>query len=466
MALTVLLTAVPLTFAEPATEIPCVYIDNADLSPYADEKPEDHLAYSIPDDANYSVSRDYWRDETEDSAYFTIFTRENTYRRYIELTPDDGYRFTSNTTVFLNGSMDNTSAVELRSNGDLRIKSKEIVSGMPWEDDYLFYEDFENFNPKWWVMFDFDFDGICWQSSSDVPAYEGSRCLMDKTPAELDPDFPPQDWLVSHNFRCTDGAELSWYHRSKTESNEKYTVFILPSPWQNLGARQEVWSGTAPAEYEKVTVDISEFAGQDVCIVFLHEGESENKVLCIDLLQVSDASRTDIESISIRRADIYPVIGDTPGDHFNYSPDADKHYTVIDHYWYDETTQTRNIDKFEQGHEYSSCFVFKAHEHCRLSLDTQVSINGNTDLIKVMNSDGTLSVRTKAAAAAAERPVMPGDVDDDIDVTTADAVIILQITIEAIEPNERQKSAADVNANGSITTADATYVLKKAAGII
>lgn len=469
----ILISFSPATIAavrDNGTTIDVVKISDADLTPVADEDPDAHLAFTLENDAHYTVSRHYWRDETDNTSYFSIFVRENTYTCCFELTPDEGYRFTENTVVFINDSMDNVSKLELKSNGTLRIWSLPTVAGMGWPAGYLFYENFENFDPKWWVMYDLDFDGRSWYKSvsgTDTKVYEGEHCMVSTSPAEIDDEFPPDDWIISHAFHCTDGAKLSWYHCSQSTSiEEAYTVYILPSDFTNLAPREEIWDGNAPVSYENVTVDLSKYAGRDICIVFNHHGKVASKSLNIDLLTVTDAGYTHIDAVSIKRADIYPVIGDAACDHYNYSPDADKHYTVTNHYWFDETAHTRTVENFIEGHAYSSCFVLAPHEHYYFDTNTRVSINGESDLICVINSDGSLTVRTKPADAMTSIPAFPGDANGDLGIDTADAVEILRIVIGIQEPDERQKIAADANKNGTITTADATYVLKTAAGMI
>ena len=456
-------------FAQDGAVISYVELTDCDIVPIADAAPEDYTSYTVGENVSYTVSRDYWRDETANTAYFTIFERENTYRRCFELTPDEGYCFTKDTVAFLNGSMDNCSSVELKSDGTLRVWSLYQVAGMGWQGGYLFYDNFDHFNPKWWARYDLDFDNECFsqgRAADGIKVYEGEGCLIDRTANPYDEEFN-EDSLSSHEFHCLDGAILSWYHMSQqTSEPEPYTICVQMAESPLLWDLIQVWDGTAPMnDYEKVEVDLSQFAGKDIRIVIQHHGVIEDGILSIDLMTVTDSTYTAIGSVNMKKALVYPVIGESPADNYYYSPDADKHYTVTNHYWYDETAHTKSFDKFEQGHVYSSCFVLTPHEHYYLSSDTVINVNGTETDIKVMNCDGSLTFHVKNAAMT-ERPIIAGDADDDMDITTADAVIILKITIDMFEPTDRQRKAADANGNGKVTTADATYVLKQAAGMI
>jgi hypothetical protein len=58
-----------------------------------------------------------------------------------------------------------------------------------------------------------------------------------------------------------------------------------------------------------------------------------------------------------------------------------------------------------------------------------------------------------------------GDVNNDGNVKSNDATLILRIAAGLLEPNDYQKCAADVNSDGKIRSNDATIVLRKAAGL-
>jgi hypothetical protein len=58
-----------------------------------------------------------------------------------------------------------------------------------------------------------------------------------------------------------------------------------------------------------------------------------------------------------------------------------------------------------------------------------------------------------------------GDVNNDGNIKSNDATLILRIAAGLLEPNDYQKCASDVNGDGHIRSNDATIVLRKAAGL-
>ena len=70
--------------------------------------------------------------------------------------------------------------------------------------------------------------------------------------------------------------------------------------------------------------------------------------------------------------------------------------------------------------------------------------------------DGTVKVK---------QACVKGDVNDDGNIKSNDATLILRIAAGLLEPNDYQKCAADVNGDGKIRSNDATIVLRKAAGL-
>ncbi len=59
-----------------------------------------------------------------------------------------------------------------------------------------------------------------------------------------------------------------------------------------------------------------------------------------------------------------------------------------------------------------------------------------------------------------------GDVNEDDNVTTADALMALQAAVSSITLSTTQKEVADINGDGDITTADALFILQIAVGLL
>ena len=63
-----------------------------------------------------------------------------------------------------------------------------------------------------------------------------------------------------------------------------------------------------------------------------------------------------------------------------------------------------------------------------------------------------------------QNPGTPGDINDDTQVTLADAILALQITA-GITPDATISAFADVNRDGKIGLVEAIYILQKVAGM-
>ena len=77
-------------------------------------------------------------------------------------------------------------------------------------------------------------------------------------------------------------------------------------------------------------------------------------------------------------------------------------------------------------------------------------------IIPINIEDGTIKIR---------QACIKGDANNDGNIKSNDATIILRIAAGLLEPNDYQKCAADVNSDGKIKSNDATIVLRKAAGL-
>jgi hypothetical protein len=61
---------------------------------------------------------------------------------------------------------------------------------------------------------------------------------------------------------------------------------------------------------------------------------------------------------------------------------------------------------------------------------------------------------------------LPGDINKDAEVTSADAILALRIAVDLIEPDAYQQAVGDMDSNGEINSADAILILRKAAGVL
>ncbi len=149
-------------------------------------------------------------------------------------------------------------------------------------------------------------------------------------------------------------------------------------------------------------------------------------VLCVAMLAtvtpIFAAAETVITEITITDADVTPYSGVYAGDCLNYTLPADCHFSVNNHYWYNEQTgETLPSDTpdFLKDYEYSECWKLTADPGYMFAEDAAVTINGSTVSVDKSytnrQSDTEFSVWTLPMAAQ--------------DVTEISAVDITDVTV-------------------------------------
>lgn len=80
--------------------------------------------------------------------------------------------------------------------------------------------------------------------------------------------------------------------------------------------------------------------------------------------------------------------------------------------------------------------------------------------------DGRAFSAGPAATFSYYQPYTLGDVNEDGDIDSKDALRVLRIAAELVTPTETERLASDVNGDGAVDAKDALRVLRYAAGII
>ena len=70
-----------------------------------------------------------------------------------------------------------------------------------------------------------------------------------------------------------------------------------------------------------------------------------------------------------------------------------------------------------------------------------------------------------ATVTATEEPALPGDVNGDDEVTSVDALLVLQYVADLLEALTNLDSA-DVNGDGVVDSVDAALILQHVAGLL
>ena len=105
-----------------------------------------------------------------------------------------------------------------------------------------------------------------------------------------------------------------------------------------------------------------------------------------------------------------------------------------------------------------------------LTVNPKASVGTETKLefvtAEVYDESGKpIPIKLEDGFVGIKQACVKGDVNNDGNIKSNDAILILRIAAGLLEPNDYQKCAADVNGDGNIRSNDATIVLRKAAGL-
>ena len=328
----------------------------------------------------------------------------------------------------------------------------------------LLYEDFED-DLEGWTVADVDGDNFNWQQLygtevSTSMAFEGDGLIVSASydNATYQP-LTPDNWLITPSFEASTHTKLS-FHAVGVDPEwpaENYSVYILPADAENLNEATQIYTDVASGEWERIVLNLAEFAGEEVRIAFRHHDVTDMFRLGIDLVEVIDVDLGD-----------EPDPGPGPGP----DPDPVPVTGVV-------------LDKTEASLEVGGTLQLTAtvapedatnKELVWTTSDAAVATVSETGLvtavaagtatITVTTVDGEFTATCTITVTEAEPEYILGDVNGDGVVNTGDAVMILRHVAEIIELAPEQLLAADANGDDVVNTGDAVAILRFVAGLI
>lgn len=166
-----------------------------------------------------------------------------------------------------------------------------------------------------WSFYDADKDGECWNLGYNLwgenPAWvhEGLDCFGSASQSIYGNAIEPDNWLFSPAISVpADGAMARWYTAAHHHERyaEKYSVYVA-TPEQvedveNLNSLTPLFTTTLPEEsadiWQENTLDLAEYAGKDVHLVFRHYDCFGQYVLKLDDIFVYTMDKwADISSV-------------------------------------------------------------------------------------------------------------------------------------------------------------------------
>lgn len=189
------------------------------------------------------------------------------------------------------------------------------VGAFVFSQTTIFKEDFETEQGRSsWVKADLDGDGETWEfDDSEVDAFTGYYATSWSWFFEA---FTPDNTLTSPVIKLpkNQGKKLSLKFDIGAYDDElfqeHYAVYVIPANSSFTGSEKPIFEETLDAGYmneaKYVTVDISEFAGQDVQLVFRHYDCTDLLVLMLDNIEVLEENKLSVADSNSVKLKLYP----------------------------------------------------------------------------------------------------------------------------------------------------------------
>ena len=420
------------TYAENLISIPQVSITGIYCEPAAGEICGDHASCTIPSDAHYSVAETGWFNVTDETAmdYGEVFRQGLTYSFGINIVADEGYIFDTTVSVTINGS-----------------------------EDLIDYQSSFIYNDGAGI--------VLWTRNYKIPG----DIEIDKADVVL--YYPPMAGEMLYGHSATDTGRDShvqvtkycWYNVTEGREMEREERFVLGNtyyaellmiPEEGYMFEDDVkltFNGDTSAVDESYT-KVSD-NGHKLAARTKQWTVSETAVFFIDRVEVTDFPAK-------------PVIGGKVKDFKSCTLPGNVNYVCGDIEWFDVTAGRRaeDEDMFKAGHIYYFYIPLYPMEGYEFTEDLVVLLNGGTDYDQGGSRADYCPIFGNSVPAVSESGAAIGDANGDDKITTADAVTVLKICAEVINPSAEQAEAADTNFDADVTTADAVNILKFAAKII
>ena len=183
---------------------------------------------------------------------------------------------------------------------NLFILGSILVGSSAFAQTTIFQENFDTAATRnLWTIGDRDGDNDTWEylnaELNEVPSFQGDAAFSFSWYWEA---FTPDNTLTSPVITLPANQELSLSFKVAAGDDElfeeHYAVYVIPANTEFTGNEEPVFEETLDAGYyydaKTVTVDISEYAGQDVQLVFRHYDCEDVFYLGLDDVMIEQAS--------------------------------------------------------------------------------------------------------------------------------------------------------------------------------
>lgn len=187
------------------------------------------------------------------------------------------------------------------------------VSG--FSQTVIFKEDFETEQSRnSWINIDRDGDGLPWEfDSSEIDSFKGYYATSwSWWNSARTPDNTLTSPVIALPSNTGKQLTLKFDIGAFDEDffQEHYAVYVIPANSSFTGTEKPIFEETLDAGYmdeaKHVTIDISEFAGQDVQLVFRHYDCTDLLVLIMDNVEVLEEDKLSVANSNSVKLKLYP----------------------------------------------------------------------------------------------------------------------------------------------------------------
>jgi hypothetical protein len=358
---------------------------------------------------------------------------------------------------------------------------EELIAG------YYFESEDELEGWTWVGVFDTE-----WVHSDNNPggydytpfAHEGTGFLMSFSFVDYVGAYQADNWAITPAIALPNGAaSLSFYAtQANPDYPESFDVYIGTSAEESeMTLLQSNISPSTGAEdnWTHYEIDLSDYAGQTIYVGF-YDHCYDMYEIWLDQVEFFGEGGEPIDDDPYAIHEVYvdgwgtPVAGVAGIDHmFLTSPD-DAPYFIVYGGWRDETDQQQMWSEehvFIPGHIYTEGCQIWAEEGYYFAEDCVFYGDGGTDNLdlqwcRVDENDNWICYMNSIEMVCEAVTDIPGDIDFDSDVDTADAIMVLRYIMGIIELSDAQLANAEVDGDGSVSIIDSLLVLRMALGLI
>jgi len=171
------------------------------------------------------------------------------------------------------------------------------VSAIFWTEGF----EGATFPPTGWTMVDADGDGNNWAVFSNdgtyVYAYEGENCAKSDSYINNVGALTPDNYLISGSLAFPTGFDYTltyWVAAQDPDwAGEHYSVMVSTTNAQPASFTAVFSETLASGTYEQRTVDLSNYAGQNIYLAFRHHDVTDMFAMKIDALEITKIAAGD-----------------------------------------------------------------------------------------------------------------------------------------------------------------------------